>query len=76
LEADDFAYEPTLEELIEACGENFDALFSNFERIEKGYRQPHQWRADATNRTGYSCAGATPVEAIARLWLALNRKKQ
>lgn len=68
---------PTLSELIEACGEEFDALFSGWEDIHKGYRdKDKQWRADATNRTGYSCAGSTPEEAVARLWLALNVKPQ
>ena len=55
------AYAPTLEELIEACGESFEM----FDRFGKG------WRAVGANSTAY---GATPTEAVARLWLALNKK--
>jgi len=66
---------PTLSELIEACGEEFNALFSGWKDIHKGYRdEDRQWRADATNKTGYSCTGTTPSEAVARLWLALQKK--
>lgn len=64
---DDTAYAPTLTELIEALGEDFDALFYP--------RHDGLWRADASNKTGYSCTGATPEEAVARLWLALNKKR-
>jgi hypothetical protein len=59
----DRVYIPTLSELIEACG-----------------------NVDLEVRTGHSCAGqlvkmdivkgqgSTPEEAVARLWLALNKK--
>lgn len=70
---DNYIYEPTLEELIEACGEDFDALFSHFSSILEGDENKH-WRADATDRTGYSVVGFTPQEAIARLYLVLNKK--
>lgn len=59
---------PTLEELIDALGEEFDALF--YHLTGTGYK----WRADASNRIGYSCSGDTHVEAVANLWLALNKK--
>lgn len=66
---------PLLSELVEACGEDFDAIFSGKQRKEDGYPKSKdmEWRADATNRTGFSCSGSTPEEAIANLWLALNK---
>jgi hypothetical protein len=69
------AYAPTLSELIEACGDRLDDLsrMHHFDSEKK-------WGASA-----YSCEecgftgtfitrGATPEEAVARLWLALNKK--
>ena len=69
---------PTLEELIEACGESFKELNkgyidSNDERkvntfIENG------WQAVAVlNEKLIFSRGSTPTEAVARLWLALNK---
>jgi len=54
---------PTLEELIEACGEEFGSLYqSHFGWIaDKGLHELEQH-------------GETPSEAVARLWLALNKK--
>jgi hypothetical protein len=59
---------PTLSELIEACGDNFDGLIIN--------RGPL-----SDSRTKWSCAGnrlvglgETPEEAVANLWLKLNEK--
>jgi hypothetical protein len=75
IEGDEFWYLPTLEELIEACG-------ISFLKLERGTRQtgereisdcwtvmgliaePHEYNAYTE---------ATPTEAVARLWLALNR---
>lgn len=53
---------PTLEELIEACGERFGSL--------------NNW-LDGWGAFGIKKAfgeGATPTEAVARLWLALHTK--
>lgn len=53
---------PILEELIEACGDEFDTLgkFNN------------GWAAETNfSRT----EGKTPSEAVANLWLVLNRKQ-
>ncbi len=62
---------PTLSELIEACGDGFDALL-------KGQRKNNVyglWRADASDEAhGISLTGSTPEEAVANLWLALNKK--
>lgn len=59
---------PTLSELIEACGEDFSSL-----TLTKT-----MWRARAANfiRMGELVVDAVstiPEEAVARLWLALNR---
>jgi hypothetical protein len=55
-------YAPTLAELIEACGLRFHAL-----RQDAGV---YCWVATGA---GQSENGRTPAEAVARLWLALNK---
>lgn len=59
-------YVPTLSELIEACGEKFYDLSQR----EKG-----EWitNRDDMFHSDYP-VGSTPEEAVARLWLALNKK--
>jgi hypothetical protein len=67
-------YVPTLSELIEACGDDFDGLFQS-----KG--RQNSWRATASR---YEDSGAgnswqtpfylTPEEAVAKLWLSLHPK--
>jgi hypothetical protein len=58
----DCAYIPTLEELIEACGGfAFKLLKLPGER----------WFAEESGDNAY---GSTPLEAVARLYLALNKK--
>lgn len=72
-------YFPTLSELIEACGEDFNALHS----VVGG------WRADASYKCGgdcgiIECGGyhsisemfPTPSEAVANLWLTLHENKK
>ena len=61
---DDFAYVPTLEELIEACAPS-DNMSLHFD-VFGAYCAIRKGREEAT--------GETPTEAIARLWLALNCK--
>ncbi len=56
------AYVPTLTELIESCGDNFRTL-------EKG--RTDGWYASGN---GAGEAGSTPEEAVANLWLELNKK--
>jgi len=58
----DRVYAPTLEELIDACGENFGSLD----------KQNDGWRASANY--DQSCLAETPTEAVARLWLALQKR--
>lgn len=57
----DWLYEPTLSELIEACG-GFC-----FELIKL---PNEQWCAKESGNRG---SGSTPEEAVARLWLALRK---
>ena len=58
-----YCYRPTLSELIDACGEEFNSLY----RIEKG------WAVAGGGRIfGAVRKGKTPSEAVARLWLALQ----
>lgn len=60
------AYLPTLEELIEACGDGFSHL---------GKASSDIWgcwdNADIGGGNGYM--GNSPSEAVASLWLALNQ---
>lgn len=64
--ARDRVYVPTLEELIEACGNSF-----KLERLDL-YEKPSSWKAETFFDRG---EGSTPVESVARLWLALNASK-
>lgn len=57
-------WQPSLSELIEACGEKFSNL-----RNDEG-----RWIATASG-VSYGQTGSTPEEAVANLWLALNEKK-
>jgi hypothetical protein len=57
---------PTLEELIEACGDETIALTSYTTRISMGER-----RCVAKHGDSYGI-GATPREAVAYLWLKLH----
>lgn len=58
-------YIPTLSELIEACGEHFGTLTRN----------GSTWYASHYEFIDVYEYGPTPDEAVARLWLALNRKE-
>jgi hypothetical protein len=55
---------PTLFELIAACGEKFFSLI-----LDCG-----KWRCTALGYEGYDDLYSTPSEAVAGLWLALNKK--
>ena len=61
-------YIPTLSDLIEACGEGFTALVNVYDDV---------WFAGELDvedsfKRGYG-EGKTPEEAVAKLWLALNK---
>jgi len=72
---------PTLSELIEACGEEFCELVRS-----NNYTVKPMWLAypseEAFNKSGNDCVldccgyeiGSTPEEAVANLWLAINKK--
>ena len=57
------AYNPTLSELIEACGDGLISLSSP----RSGY-----WITAGKN--GETSGGEDPEEAVAKLWLELNKK--
>lgn len=68
---DEFIRNPTLPELIEACGDEFISLQRDYfmGRVEV-------WLANYDNESGNNCwtEGKTPEESIAKLWLKLNKK--
>lgn len=68
-----FVYFPTLEELIEGCGSDFDLLTHdpNFGMRGKLRLKALWW---ATSWSRKEEGGSTPSEAVARLYLALNKK--
>jgi len=59
--------DPTLDTLIEACGDDF-------KRLQKGFHGG--WYANSWNHPNGLVAirGKTPEEAVARLWLTINLK--
>ena len=62
-------YFPVLSELIEACGDRFESL-----------RKGTQWHAMSVNEMGGATdtfimkSGKTPEEAVAKLYIELNKK--
>ena len=73
---DNEVYEPTLSELIEACGESFGVLEVNYT-----YEHIATWKAYG-DRIEYDVngiyaekngKGSSPEEAVARLWLSLKK---
>ena len=65
----EWVYAPTLEELLQACGDRFWSL-------ERDLDPDEIWGAYPTNEIGDGppTFGSTPIEAVARLWLALHSK--
>jgi hypothetical protein len=70
---------PTLSELIEACGESFLALqHTSFHPVMPIPKEsmPKEWAAMGGENVGthfsYQQHGYAPEEAVARLWLALH----
>lgn len=60
-------YQPTLSDLIESCGDEFLDLTNGIS----------EWYADSVdenNNLKFHCLGSTPSEAVAHLWLALNKQ--
>lgn len=65
---------PTLSELIEACGDGFYALY----KVKGGYRADgYRKTRDGEEELGTlfreECVGSNSEEAVANLWLALNK---
>lgn len=58
-------FEPTLSELIEACGGVFEDL------CLLGEGREFQWYC--TTQEGERIYGSAPEEAVARLWLEINK---
>lgn len=64
---------PTLSELIEACGDGFNGL-DREEMYNDGNLVNVRWMARPTQKGAEVVYAPTPEEAVARLWLALNKK--
>lgn len=61
---EDRVYVPSLEELIEALGPDFHSVL----------KLPYEWKAFGIN-VGVG-RGESPIDAVARLWLAINSRQQ
>jgi hypothetical protein len=59
-----FYHIPTLSELVEACGDGFFSLS----------RHVNIWQTNWQDGMAGETAGNTPEEAVAELWLKLNKK--
>ena len=62
-EAGKSVYQPTLEELIGGCGEEFESL-------SYGRNRERKWKA--TGGGGLFKLGSNPHEAVAELWLSMH----
>lgn len=69
----DNAYLPTLDELIEACGDEFSALHQNFGGAVEGDWQALAWVREGEDEPREG-VGEFRVEAVAELWLKLQEK--
>lgn len=58
---------PTLSELIEVCGGNFYSLYRHKKDKWQAHSNSDQWDTEITD-------GSTPEEAVAKLWLEVNKK--
>jgi len=68
---------PTLSELIEACGDSLIIHGPGTSDINENYYYPSMTLWTAFYQRGSNevrTEGSTPEEAVARLWLALNKK--
>lgn len=69
-----FYPDPTLSELIEACGERFGGLnvFAS-DDLEIALGIPIGWHVWSKGADIHCRGNPTPEEAVARLWLELNK---
>lgn len=65
----DYTLVPPLEELIEACGDEFTSLHKELPSIVGS-----GWQARSHKEHLICCQGPTPFEAVANLWITLNEK--
>lgn len=84
IDGDDSVTKPTLSELIEACGDLFVSLHPNKtifwnQATKKNEFSIVDWRASGDSCEGnitpmHVSVGQTPEEAVANLWLELNKE--
>jgi hypothetical protein len=77
LHRDNPLYFPTLEELIDACGEAFRAV--EYSSITKEWTGAANFYAVINGKTFLrreSANGSTSTEAVARLWLAMQLQRE
>ena len=67
--------EPTLSELIDACGDGW-AGFGSLRKTEVNWLASTPTEPDEGRHYVLSQKGKTPSEAVARLWLVLNDQKK
>lgn len=66
-------YVPTLSELIDVCGEDFRMLLLHTQ-YKKKLSEPWETIPNKKRRPEIKgCKGKTPEEAVANLWLVLNK---
>lgn len=76
----EIAYAPTLEELIEACGNPFMLVWYEGKKEDrKDYKTDYKgvWQAfdDTDSVCDNTAEGDTHSEAVAKLWLKLNKNE-
>jgi hypothetical protein len=69
----ELCYFPTLSELIEACGDGFKNLDRDTTTEELFWLCNNYFEKEGEVSTSMT-EGKTPEEAVANLWLALNKK--
>ena len=67
---------PTLSELIKACGEGFYGIRVWSDTDDKiGYQAMDDWHSEEEHCGMIGATfGSTPEEAVAKLWLEINKK--
>lgn len=72
----DWIYSPTLSELIEVCGEQLLVMKKGTYFGEKGWLVGQDSLENLNDSTSWEVKafGSTLIEAVAKLWLELNKK--
>jgi len=65
---------PSLEELIEACGSGVTLAVGGDIEINQPDGTQIRSNGSIASKSPFMGEGKTPTEAVARLWLALNKK--